>query len=1036
MDNKFSAGSQVSLVRDPGRIGTLTGKERIRLDKTSFLVRFADNTTNWVAEHDLCLLSSDHLDAFEMLEERRFGRLNDFRRRLTQIQLSGKLANIVYSMNSTNTEFYAYQYKPILSFLDAPSKGILIADEVGLGKTIEAGLIWTELRARYDMRRLLIVCPAVLRDKWQSELQHRFGIDADICSASELLNKLRHHDRPRSGKAVICSYDGIRPPKDAFEKELQRTSGAAELAIFLSDRAQDADLFDLIIFDEAHKMRNSESSTSKLGRLLRDVSTHILLLSATPINLKNDDLYQLLNIVDEDTFNNPNVFPDILRANEPLVRAQKLILDRSKSWSHIVECLEEASNHRLLRNNEQLASLIETGRSSTSELSDSDRIQLANRIIRCNLLSRTVTRTRKRDVKEFHVIREAKAPQVLMTESEEYLYTTVTEIVRSYAIEHEISEGFLLATPQRQLSSSMYAAVRAWQGSLSNIEIIDEVYEDFGLDSNLKDKTVAPLMQVLAQRLRGKIDIDDLRTNDSKYNEFRQAVKEYHKEYPDKKIIVFSYFRATLNYLAERLNQDKIANEVLMGGMQTPKHEILKRFEESSTTKLLLTSEVASEGVDLQFCSLLINYDLPWNPMRIEQRIGRIDRHGQKEPVIKILNFCYQGSIDERIYTRLFQRLDIFRRALGDIDAILGDKISRLTQTLFSHKLTPEQENEQIEQTALAIERLKAEEEELEKHAENLVAHSEHILEKVKAAHMLSKHVTERDLVTYVKDFFEQHVLGHVFKKVDEKSETYDIKLPANYAVELATFIREGRYEGLTKLDQGQVVRCLFSTKVFKQKNSHEVINQTHPIIQFINRNLISLPKGLVPLVAMKIDRRSISLALEVGIYAGSVSCWEFQGLRVEEVLSASLMNIETEVILDNEMSLELLNSLRFEAEDWPEVVTIEDTSKIESAFDQCELELNSAYDREYKYKKSENSDRVNLQEASLQQQYQREKSSLEQTMKKLQEKQSTNLIKATEGRIAKLEERYAVRLETLEAKRREFKSYNPEVFKIVLKVY
>lgn len=1035
MDKTFNSGDQVSLVRDPGKIGTLTGRFRERLGKKMFLVRFP-SSTEFVAEHDLRKLDDEPPDAFDMLEERRFGRLNDFRRTLTHIQLSGKLANIVYSMDTTNTEFYAYQYKPVLSFLDAPSKGILIADEVGLGKTIEAGLIWTELRARFDMRRLLIVCPAVLREKWSSELQYRFGIDADICNAAELLKKLQQHDRPRSGKAVICSYDGIRPPRDAFDDESNRSSGASELAKFLNDKTDDADLFDLVIFDEAHKMRNVESSTSKLGRLLRDVATHVLLLSATPINLRNDDLYQLLNIVDEDTFNNPNVFPDILRANEPLVRAQKIALDRSKSWADIIEPLEDASQHQLLRNNEQLASLIMEGRGNTSVLSDAERIQLANRIIRSNLLSRTVTRTRKRDVKEFHVIREAKAPQVLMTDNEQLLYNSVTEIVRSYAIEQEISEGFLLATPQRQLSSSMYAAVRSWQGLSPNTGLSDEVYEDFGVDDASNERKVAPLMQMLARRLHGQIDIDDLRGNDSKYNEFIRAIKKYQKEYPDKKIIVFSYFRATLNYLAERLNEDQIANEVLMGGMKTPKHEILERFEKSSTTKVLLTSEVASEGVDLQFCSLLINYDLPWNPMRIEQRIGRIDRHGQKEPVIKILNFCYQGSIDERIYTRLFERLDIFQKALGDIEAILGDKINQLTRALFSHKLTAEQENEQIEQTALAIENLKAKEEELEKHAENLVAHSEHILEKVKAAHVLSKHVTERDLVTYVKDYLERHVLEHVFKKVDDKSEVYDIKLPANLAVKLQTFVRHGRHEGLTRLDQGQIVRCLFSNKVFKQNNSHEIINQTHPLIQFINKELIALHEARVPLIAMKVPLAATPKGFEKGIYAGSVVCWEFQGIRVEEVLSASIMNIDSERLIETELSLELLNKLRFDAEDWPEVITIEDTARIENAIDQCDHALMQSYEREFKFKKSENSDRVNLQQASLEQEYQREMASLEQTLKSLREKGNTNVIKATEGRITKRKERYQVRLETLEAKKREFSSHNPEVFKVVLKVY
>lgn len=1034
MEGQFKPNDRVSLVRDPGKVGILTEKKYIRLGKTLFQVRFP-SSTEYIPEHDLRLEEDETPDVFAMLQERRFGRVNDFRRALTHIQLSGKLANIVYSMDSTNTEFYAYQYKPVLTFLDAPSKGILIADEVGLGKTIEAGLVWTELRARYDMRRLLIVCPAVLREKWQSEMQYRFGIDADICNANDLLIRLNREDRPLAGKAIICSYDGIRPPRDFTIKESDSGSAVTKLARFLVERENDSDLFDLVIFDEAHKMRNADSATSQLGRMLRDVSTHILLLSATPINLESKDLYQLLNIVDEDTFNNPHVFPDILRANEPLVKAQKLALDRNAGWSDILACLEDAQSHQLLRNNQQLFSLVNEARSNQTPLSDSKRVQLANLIIRCNLLSRTVTRTRKRDVKEFHVIREASAPHVSMTGQEQHLYETVTDIVRSYALEQDISEGFLLATPQRQLSSSMYAAINAWQGNTLQKELDNETFEDFGIE-NIKDKNIAPLMQRIAGKLRGRINIDELRKNDSKYREFLKAIKEYHQEYPEKKIIVFSYFRATLTYLQARLNEDYIPNTLLMGGMKTPKHEILKGFENSSIAKVLLTSEVASEGVDLQFCSLLINYDLPWNPMRIEQRIGRIDRHGQQESLIKIINFCYHGSIDERIYTRLFERLQIFQNALGDMDAILGEKINKLTRALFSHKLTTDQENEQIEQTALAIERLRSEEEELEKHAENLVAHSEHILEKVKAAHLLSKHVTELDLVTYVQDFLECYVPEHVFSKVSEGSHLYDIRLPAACAAELDEFIRNGRHEGLTSLNQGKSVLCLFSNKVFKKNNTHEIINQTHPIIQFINGMLLEKQSARVPLIAIRVAESLVPEGIIAGTYSGTVQCWHFQGFRTEEILSASLMNINSGQMIESDLSLELLNSLRFNGEDWPEASNIKDISKIQEAIDQCDEVLDKSYHYNFEIKKSENIDRVDLQQASLEQQYRREVATIEQTMLTLRGKGHTNLIKATEGRRVKLKERYDIQYELLKRRKEFFTSHNPEVFKIVLEIY
>ena len=118
---------------------------------------------------------------------------------------------------------------------------------------------------------------------------------------------------------------------------------------------------------------------------------------------------------------------------------------------------------------------------------------------------------------------------------------------------------------------------------------------------------------------------------------------------------------------------------------------------------MMLSSEVASEGVDLQFSRLLVNYDLPWNPMRVEQRIGRLDRIGQTSSQITIWNIFYEDTIDERIYTRLYERLDIFRRALGDLEAVLGDEIRKLTEAPLFGKLTPEQEEARIVQTEQAL---------------------------------------------------------------------------------------------------------------------------------------------------------------------------------------------------------------------------------------------------------------------------------------------------------------------------------------------
>lgn len=310
----MEAGQRVRLKSDPGRAGVLTGRFH-KLGKTiQFQVMFPEGSS-YQPEYEIEVIDDESDDPFALLKKGRFGRIPELRRNLSHIQLSGRLANIVYSMDTTNTDFYAYQYKPVLSFLESPSNGLLIADEVGLGKTIEAGLIWTELRSRYDARRVMVLCLAVLREKWQAELRERFGVEATILNAEEVLIELRKNKSEiPDGKAIICSLQGIRPPKNWDDEEEEAVIGGTrrELARFLKSQAESDPIIDLLIIDEAHYLRNPETQTAELGQLLRAVSEHVVLLSATPLNLKEDDLFHLLNLVDPDTFDAKGVFPQVL----------------------------------------------------------------------------------------------------------------------------------------------------------------------------------------------------------------------------------------------------------------------------------------------------------------------------------------------------------------------------------------------------------------------------------------------------------------------------------------------------------------------------------------------------------------------------------------------------------------------------------------------------------------------------------------------------------------------------------------------------
>ena len=245
-------------------------------------------------------------------------------------------------------------------------------------------------------------------------------------------------------------------------------------------------------------------------------------------------------------------------------------------------------------------------------------------------------------------------------------------------------------------------------------------------------------------------------------------LKGFFRTNPTEKVVLFSTFRETLNYLNERLTNDGVSSILMHGAVKNPKEQILISFHDDPELRVLLSSEVGSEGIDLQFCHVLVNYNLPWNPMRIEQRIGRLDRLGQSAATILIWNLFYANTIDARIYARLYEKLDLCRRALGDFEAVLGDEVRKLTNDLLSGHLTNEQQEARIDQTTQALANLEQEEHNLENEASHLVAYGDYILNEVRAARELNRWINGEDLKAYVTDFFHLHYPGSVFRQVAE----------------------------------------------------------------------------------------------------------------------------------------------------------------------------------------------------------------------------------------------------------------------------
>ncbi|MCK2086722.1 DEAD/DEAH box helicase [Thauera aromatica] len=969
-------------------------------------MKFSDGTTDFVSENELELASEIDLDDhYTLIRQGAYGRASDLRRNLTYVHLAGRLANLVYSMGITNTDFYPHQYKPLLTLLESPTNGILIADEVGLGKTIEAGLIWTEFRARFDMRRLLVICPAMLREKWRDELLRRFGINATILDAQGLLDELR---KPRAttgeGQAWIISYQSVRPPKDwktIKTSDVKKPTARRLLADLLYENADNEPFIDMVIFDEAHYMRNSESAAYTLGELIRDTTDYLVLLSATPINLKNDDLFNLLKLTDPEHFRYSHDFAQMLAANRPLVQARDLALDPAGSAVKIVDRLKEAAEQPLLAHSLQLRSLVNEPPTDERLQGKGYRAQLAESLERINLMGHAVTRTRKRDVHMKRPQRTIQRERVPMTDLEREFYQAVTELTREYAWQRDISDGFLLATPQRQVCSCPAATARAWMSGDNSW--IEDIADELELEDAEPDLSIS-LKKFLRARLPRKITAEELERNDSKFDRLRQVLTAFLKQKPEEQVVLFTTFRTTALYLADRLNQAGIESILIWGNMARSKQEIIDDFREDKKVKVLVSTEVAAEGVDLQFCHVLVNYDLPWNPMRVEQRIGRIDRLGQESDLLHIWNLYFKNTIDDRIIVRLMDRLRIFEEALGEPEPVVGSTISKLEAELLTRPLTVDEENLRIEQAAQALENLRQVQNQLEQSAAQMIAHGGLLLEKITAAQEFSRRVTEADLLVYVHDFLNSHAPGHRFEQHPNDSSLVDVQLPPGVAAQFDDFLRRKQLLGQTLLANGSVRSCRFLNKVSSQTNrAVEVVNQFHPLVRFVSDTLRDVGEHFYPVVSIRLDPAVAGNLLSPGDYVFCVKRWGFEGIKSEELLTAAAMRVGATGLLSDEDADLLVTLARLHGEDWLDAASAVDGAHIEEILDELEARLDEYFGEVLERKRNENSDRTQFQIYSLNQHMDRKLPGLEEQLQRYLAQGKRGPANMTQGKINKL---------------------------------
>jgi superfamily II DNA or RNA helicase len=767
-------GLVVRHVHQPSKVGMLTGQSMVTVVPMAE-VKWA-NQTQFEAVAALELFDVEEDTSFESLvRNRRYERIEALRSLMTFEKLSGSLSNVMYSMRTAEIQFFAHQFVPVLKFVNSPLSRLLIADEVGLGKTIEAGLIWTECRARYQARRLLVVCPPTLVPKWIRELQERFSIDAEFADAKSLRDRFDRFKQkgPSQSFALVTSYHALRPRK-AEKRRLQpwmsvhgsdvRFEGSDNIgtwpprpAFFRSLMEWEGVPFvDLVVFDEAHLMKNTATANHLVGDILSTSAQSVLALSATPLTTKTRDLYALMKLVDPDMFRSESQFNDLCRRNRAAVNLASQLSQTSIRIDRCLELLKEIPESAAQFNLHKHLN----GITNASELTEDDRIKLLGKAVRLNELGSFMTRTRKVEITEHKATREAVTLDVEPTEQELIFYNSVLRLIRQRVAERgDALSLFHLIGPSLAMTSClpvMAEKLRSGRTRWGDMEDLIDLEDAYGEAESGADFVGEDQSTILADR--EWLPQYDFEATDTKYIKLRNELLARSE---DEKVIIFAFFKDTLAYLKRRLESDGLTCLLVTGDVTdvVERDRLLSEFQKPGY-RVLLCSEVAAEGVDLQFCRVMVNYDLPWNPMRVEQRIGRIDRIGQLAKTIVIINFCVRGTIDGSIYFHLYQKIGVFNDTIGDLEGILGEHVNQLTHDLLTDELSPALAEEKIKLVAQAIARERALVAEIDEEAETLLGLRTYLQSNVRQGRSLGRYIKPTELRLFAIAYFQDTYTG------------------------------------------------------------------------------------------------------------------------------------------------------------------------------------------------------------------------------------------------------------------------------------
>lgn len=494
----------------------------------------------------------------------------------------------------------------------------ILADEVGLGKTIEAGMVIKELKARGLVRRVLVVCPTGLVTQWAAEMQDKFHEKFNIILPSDFDTIRRLTD----SEDVYGQYDQVISPMDSI-KPIEKHAGWTDERVEKYNEERIYSIinsgWDMIVIDEAHRVAGSTSEVAryKLGYLLSQASPYLLLLSATPHNGKTEPFLRLVRLLDEQAF--PNAKSIVKEQVAPyLIRTEKR------------EAIDNNGN-KLFKN--RITNLV--------ALNWDERHTMQRELYK--MVTAYVSKTYNK------ALRNRKKNMCLI-----FLLIIMQRMVTS-------STAAVRQSLERRLKVLQDQATKI--GSLTE-EDLDELNIEDGVEEALEaisldnDEEIAELQQIISVAKQAEFQHTDV-----KVETLLDTIDSILSEDANQKIIVFTEFVATQKYLQKILIGRGYTVSALNGSMSIDERNIaLQDFRDRAN--IFISTDAGGEGLNLQFSNIIINYDLPWNPMKIEQRCGRADRIGQKRDV-HIYNFIIEDTVENRVRQVLEEKLSVILKEMG-----------------------------------------------------------------------------------------------------------------------------------------------------------------------------------------------------------------------------------------------------------------------------------------------------------------------------------------------------------------------------------